>query len=216
MIRPQLQLDTLSQLVSDCPYPPEMEKIERGILGAGFYPGAQGFTSEQFPYGGVLLLGRDFGVLDYYTRLAGEPARDETATTWTRTRDIYIPCFSHLPVWCTNYLLGARRGGPSIGNVKERITPDAWRSFEAYCWRFLQAQVLLQRPRFVVVLGAFNREDLQVSNRLGPSPHGRHLFHDGTAQHSAVIAFADHPYSLIPNSRRQSAREAMAGLLSRS
>jgi hypothetical protein len=192
-----------------------MEKIERGIFGAGFYPGAQGFTSEQFPYGGDLLLGRDFGVVDYYERLAGDPARDETATTWTRTRDIYLPCFDDAPVWCTNYLLGARKASPSIGNVKDRISPTAWKPYEAYCWRFLQAQVLLQRPRLVIVLGAFNREDLQLPNRLGAATNVRYIFQDGQDQHSALIAFAHHPYSLIPNSRKLQARATLCELLSR-
>src|SRR5215475_11842124 len=110
-----MNLESLSELLRMCPYPEQMKHVECGILGAGFYPGARGFRDNQPPYGGIMLLGRDFGTKTYYERLCGFPARDETASTWQRTRDIYLASFAGLPVWCTNYLMGIRSEGSSVG-----------------------------------------------------------------------------------------------------
>jgi hypothetical protein len=204
-----MNLNALSELLRACPYPEQMEHIERGILGSGFYPGARGFTGMQVPEGGILLLGRDFGTKTYYAQLCGNPARDETAITWRHTRDIYLACFTGLPVWCTNYLLGVRKNRSSKGNIKSKVASSDWNSFEAYCWKFLQAQVLLQRPRLIVVLGGDNRDDLTSEDRLGQvSDNGlRHSFANGDGTHSVLVTFADHPHSLIPKTRQDVARK---------
>jgi hypothetical protein len=204
-----MKLDRLSGLLRACPYPEQMEHMECGILGSGFYPGARGFHHEQSPQGGIMLLGRDFGTKTYYARLCGEPARNETASTWQRTRDIYLAGFQEAPVWCTNYLLGVRRNGSAVGNIRKQMKPSEWISFEAYCWQFMQAQVLLQRPRLVVVLGADNRHDLLREERLGLalSKDLRHVFEYEEEKHAVLVAFADHPHSFISRPRRETARK---------
>jgi hypothetical protein len=116
-----MNLNSLSERLRACRYPPQLEHVECGILGSGFYPGARGFSCSGSPYDGIMLLGRDFGTKAYYQRLCGIPRRDETASTWRRTRDIYLASFIGLPVWCTNYIVGVRKNGSSVGNVKERI-----------------------------------------------------------------------------------------------
>jgi hypothetical protein len=202
-----MRLDRLSRLLLGCPYPAQMEHIDCGILGAGYYPGTRGF-SGQSPEGGLMLLGRDFGTKSYYDRLSGMPARDETAPTWQRTEEHYLSFFQGRPVWCTNYLLGVRKNGSAMGNIKKTIDPIEWESYEAYCWDFLQWQVLLQRPRLVLVLGIPNRQDLTVSNRLGKKFDGevRHTFGNDEGEHTAVVAVMDHPHSLIPRVRQAAAR----------
>jgi hypothetical protein len=203
-----MKLDTLSKLLTECAYPYQLEHIECGILGAGFYPGARGFIKEQSPLGGILLLGRDFGTKEYYDRLCGRPARDETALTWRHTRDIYLSCFDGLPVWCTNYIVGVRKNGSSVGNIKDKISASEWLLFEEDCWRFLNAQVLLQRPRLVVVFGGDNRADLTAADRLGSASDAkrRHTFAHEGGYHTVVVAFADHPHSLIPKVKQNAAR----------
>ena len=203
-----MNLDRLSGLLCACPYPEQMEYIERGILGSGFYPGAQGFPDALSADGGILLLGRDFGTKDYYKRLCGTPAQDETALTWRKTRDIYLACFSGLPVWCTNYLLGVRRGGSSEGNIEDLVSASDWISFEEYCWGFLQAQVLLQRPRLIIIFGGDNRTDLTSEKRLGyVSGDGiRHSFTDGEEEHSVFVSFQHHPSSLRSKNMQAAAR----------
>jgi hypothetical protein len=203
-----MNLDRLSGLLCACPYPEQMEYIERGILGSGFYPGAQGFPDALPADGGILLLGRDFGAKNYYKRLCGTPAQDETALTWRKTRDIYLACFSGLPVWCTNYLLGVRRDGSSVGNIRDLVSASDWISFEEYCWGFLQAQVLLQRPRLIIIFGGDNRTDLTSEERFGyVSDDGiRHSFTDGEDEHSALVKLEDHPSYLRSRDTQAAAR----------
>ncbi|SRR6266851_1868479 len=198
-----MRLDSLSELLLACPYPSQMEHIDCGILGAGYYPGAQGFSGRS-PEGGVMLLGRDFGTKSYYDRLSGTPAKDETAPTWQRTKEHYFPSFQGVPIWCTNYLLGVRKSGSAMGNVKKHIDPREWEPYERHCWNFLQSQVLLQRPRLVLVLGVPNRQDLTTASRFGKnfSEEVRHTFRDDEGQHTAVVALLDHPHSLIPRARQ--------------
>lgn len=203
-----MNINSLSELLRNCPYPPQMERIECGILGRGFYPGTKGFHNTESPLDGIILLGRDFGTKAYYESLCGPPAKDETAWTWLRTKANYLKNLEGLPVWCTNYLLGVRKQGPSTGNVKKRIDSLEWNAFESHCWRFLQAQVLLQRPRIVIILGADNKSDLELQDRLGHIPHSglRYKFQteDGY-YHSAVVVAADHPFSLISKASQSSA-----------
>jgi hypothetical protein len=155
-----------------------------------------------------MLLGRDFGTKTYHNRLCGTPAQEETAITWRHTWDIYLSAQAGLPVWCTNYLMGVRKSGSSKGNIAKRTLPDEWQSFESPCCRFLQSQVLLQRPLVLVILGRYNRDDLSTVDRLVQNPAKviRHTFSEGAEEHTAVVTFADHPHSLIPGSRREEAR----------
>ena len=143
-------------LRNEVAYPEQMKCVDSGIHGQGFYPGCQGFSSQKSPHGGLMLLGRDFGVESYYDGLVGSPVRDETALTWRHTREIYFaqpphPTLSDLPVWCTNYLMGVRLEGSAKGNVRERISMPEWVKYEDTCWGFLQRQVLLQKPLVIAL-----------------------------------------------------------------
>jgi hypothetical protein len=203
-----MNLKELSAQLRLCRYPDQMEFVECGILGAGFYPGTKGYAGNAMPSDGIMLLGRDFGTKKYYTRLCGNPPRDETANTWRKTRDIYMTALAEVPVWCTNYLMGVRKDGSSVDNVKKRITPSDWELFERDCWALLQAQVLLQHPRLVVILGGDNRDDLTVTWRLGTITESetRHTFVVGNRRHTARVVLGDHPHSLIPRVRQEAAR----------
>jgi hypothetical protein len=194
-------------------YPPEMEFVEAGILGRGFYPGCRGFQPEKSPVQGVMLLGRDFGVKNYYGCLAGAPARDETALTWRHTRDVYLsqpphPTLNDLPVWCTNYLMGVRIDGSAKGNIKARIAAPDWKRYEDSCWKFFVMQVLLQLPSVIVVFGEDNRSDLMTDIRLGKgwAQTLEHTFESGGNRHTATVTFAAHPHSLIRHTAKDEAR----------
>ena len=209
-----MDLSRLSHALKDeISYPPEMAFVETGILGRGFYPGCSGFSRRRSPLRGLMLLGRDFGVKSYYDGLIGSPPQDEHALTWRHTRDIYLsplpdPSLNDLPVWCTNYLIGVRIDGSAKGNLKERVSPSAWATYERSCWRFLQKQVLLQKPLVIVVFGEDNRSDLLTENRLGQrwSQTLVHAFESDGEPHTATVTFVNHPHSLIRNTAKESAR----------
>ncbi|MFZ1085887.1 MAG: hypothetical protein WAN35_13060 [Terracidiphilus sp.] len=208
-----MDIKRLSDALRKIAYPPEMAFVETGILGQGFYPGCLGFSSRRSPIGGIMLLGRDFGVKSYYEGLTGLPLRDETALTWRHTRDIYLahsphPTLNDLPVWCTNYLMGIRLDGSAKGNVRERISSSDWVKFEDSCWCFLQKQIFLQRPLVIVVFGEDNRYDLLTDKRFGTkwSQTLQHTFTSDGDTHPAFVTFADHPHSLIRNTAKDAAR----------
>ena len=144
-----------------------------------------------------MLLGRDWGTQIQYNQWRGLPVRDETAITWTRTRDIHLQALKKFPVWCTNYLLGIRRDGSAVGNLRDGIEPRSWGKYEGQCWAFLQRQVLLQRPKLIVVLGKPNRIDLERENRFGihAVDFFEHTFVVDQETHGALVVYADHPHS---------------------
>jgi hypothetical protein len=204
-----MDLSRLSaSLKNDIDYPPQMLFAETGILGRGFYPGCFGYSPERSPIDGLMLLGRDFGTKSYYDNLCGLPSRDESALTWRHTRDIYLGGFHDLPVWCTNYLMGIRSDGSAKGSMKERVAAAEWSKYEQSCWSFLQKQVLLQRPRVIVVFGEDNRSDLTVGGRFGKnwSCNFKHIFATDGVRHSAMVTFTNHPHSLIRKTAKDVAR----------
>jgi hypothetical protein len=183
-----------------------MRFVEPAIRGKGFYPGCSGFDGD--PTGSIMLLGRDFGTRTYFEGLAGPPVRDETALTWRHTRDIWLKELCDISAWCTNYLMGLREDGSAKGNIKLRIAATDWNLFESSCWDFLQEQVLLQKPRVIVVFGTDNQLDLMAKGRFGTNSSRSfpHAFEAWDTSHSALVTFADHPHSLIRETAKHAAR----------
>jgi hypothetical protein len=110
--------------------------------------------------------------------------------------------------------MGVRWDGPSTGNVKDRISPEKWLNYEDSCWHFLQKQVLLQKPRIIVIFGrtkqfrAANQVDLLADNRLGRRRDQNfcHTFRSEDVPHKTTVTFADHPFSLISVASKSKAR----------
>lgn len=176
-------LDEWSGDLASLPYPPQIQHVDRGITGSGFYPGTRNCLFGSIYAPGVLLLGRDFGTLSYYSSLARQPGRGEYAPTWRHTQDIYVRALYGARVFCTNYLMGVRVDGSAKGDLRQRLSAREWEDFEAACWGFLQKQIAETNPRLVVVFGADNMRDLSTSERLG------------TASESVI--YAPHPHSAI-------------------
>lgn len=198
-----MDLDILAPLLSSCPYPSGIVCIDRGITGNGYYPGARGFPEGSDPRGGIMLLGRDFGLHSYYLRRSRIANADETMLTWQQTVDCALKPLDGVGVWALNYLLGARLSGPATGDLRDSISPEQWQAYEGFCWHFLCRAALLQRPGCIVVYGANNARDLQRVGRLeGP----RHTFRDAAGQHTAEIRYKSHPSSLRSRVRQERAR----------
>jgi hypothetical protein len=199
-----VNINSLSSLLAACPYPVGLVGIDRGISGNGYYPGARGFPFGSDPKGGIMLLGRDFGLYSYYMRRSKIPNADETMYTWQRTSDCVLPSLAGVGVWAVNYLIGARRSGPSTGDLRKLVSPEEWNPYEEYCWHFLRHMVLLQRPKCIVVYGANNANDLRKAGRLDGT---RHTFRAAAEEHTAVILYAPHPSSLRSRVAQERARE---------
>jgi len=199
-----MNLNSLSSLLASCPYPAGMAAIDRGITGNGYYPGARGVSSGSDPRGGIMLLGRDFGLYSYYIRRSAIPNADETMYTWQRTVDCVLQPLGDVGVWAVNYLIGARRSAPATGDLRDIVPLAEWQAYEEYCWLHLCRATLLQRPKCIVVYGANNARDLQRVGRLNGS---RHTFRYEVEEHTAAILYAPHPSSLRSRVAQERARE---------
>src|SRR6202012_1670706 len=120
---------------------PQMELVDRGIDGSGFYPGAKMCCFGEPTSPPVMILGRDFGTRDYYTKLAAKSGRSEYSLTWRHIDDLYLPSLRNCYVFCTNYLMGVRMDGSAKGDVSERMSRETWISYEMSCWNFLCFQI---------------------------------------------------------------------------
>ena len=186
-----------------------MVAINRGIQGNGYYPGARGFQKGTDPTNGVMLLGRDFGLYSYYQRRSSIPNADETMYTWQRTVGCILEPLSTVGVWAVNYLIGARRSGPTTGNLHDLIPEHEWLPYEEYCWGFLARMVLLQHPKYVVVLVRNNETDLRGPERFACS---RYTFRSEGKEHSAEILYEPHPSALRSRLVQSRARERYKSL----
>jgi hypothetical protein len=175
--------DEWSSDLASLPYPSQIQHVDRGITGSGFYPGARNCLFGSIYAPRLMLLGRDFGTLSYYSSLAREPGRGEYAPTWRHTKNIYVQSLFGARVFCTNYLMGVRVDGSAKGDLRERLSPTEWGVFEGACWRFLQKQIEDTDPRLIVVFGADNLRDLSKVERLGAA--------------SRSVLYAPHPHSAI-------------------
>ena len=174
-----MDIDNLSAGLRRISYPPQLQMVDRGIRGEGFYPGAaQCLFGDGSPQ--IMLLGRDFGTLAYYEKLAALAGRSEYALTWRHTRSIYLTELAKASLFCTNYLMGVRVDGSAKGDLSARMTNEEWKAFEESCWVFLQRQIQTFEPDLILVFGSDNRRDLDQSLPLrqigtpmefGPHPH---------------------------------------------
>jgi hypothetical protein len=188
-----MNFERLSAGLRAITYPEQLRFIDRGIRGHGFYPGAMQcmFGEQSTPR--IMLLGRDFGTVEYYSKLHATP-RSEYALTWRRTRDLYLREFSGAYVFCTNYLMGLRVDGSAKGDIRNRLSSEVWTEYERHCWQFLLSQIAEFRPDAILVFGSDNRRDLNKENRLGslsiscfygPHPHSA-IGTANAAQHLAT------------------------------
>jgi hypothetical protein len=162
----QLNLDSWNRELKRIHYPAQMQMVDRGISGLGYYPGARQclFGAPSAPR--VMILGRDFGTKAYYDRLASQPERSENSLTWRHTHGMYLARLSEMRVFCTNYLMGIRMDGSALGDVSERISKEDWLLYESSCWSFLSFQIEQFNPHVLLVCGKDNRRDLDREGRL--------------------------------------------------
>jgi len=192
--------------VENCKYPAPLECAVRGISGNGFYPAASGVINDVSPDQGVMFLGRDWGSKKDYIGFCGDKGESESGPTWRRFEEFYLPEFLNVPIWCTNYLLGVRSKGAARGNIRKQIDEDEWNTFEGYCWDFLHAEVMLLRPRVLVVFGDYNKRDLRARFGItGSDTMTKFQFFQERKRHETRVTFTNHPYSFIGEKRQLAA-----------
>ena len=143
------------------------------IGGRSFFPGGKGHVSDRLPTRGIMYLGQDFGKYSDFVSAVRRGREDDTSATWRGINEGVVNHLDEGVIWFTNYYMGIRDGGSSVGSlkdfVKEKYSTDSWdsvgekcwNSYEEFCWEFFKLQVSLQRPKVVVALGR------QVIDSLG-------------------------------------------------
>jgi len=146
----------IHQLVAAMPdvnvYPHDVVvPITPKLRGRSFFPGGCGLfggVAQRLADRPIMLVGQDFGTLDYWNGLNTD---DESwQGTWTSLRKMLLEvevdprnCFF------TNVLLGVRRSGPIDGPSPALRCPD----YVSACSEYVKEQVGIVQPSVVVALG---------------------------------------------------------------
>jgi len=136
------------------PYPDGVVELVAPLRGTSFFPGGDGLWKEggspEFPQGKIMVLGHDWGTVDY---LNSECKHNENldGPTWRNLRKALLePCGIALTdCFFTNVYMGARASGKMTGTF-----PGAKdENFVKWCLDFLDFQIATQRPRLILTLG---------------------------------------------------------------
>lgn len=129
-----------------------MARNEHYLSGLGFFPGGRGLWEkgdEKIAGKPIMVLGQDFGTVEYFTSLKSGTESDRQPT-W-RNLLILLNNAGVMPGNCffTNAFLGLREQEQMVGD-----TP-AWKNkhFLIACQNFFLLQYSLQKPRLILVLG---------------------------------------------------------------
>jgi uracil-DNA glycosylase len=129
--------------------------IEKGL---GFFPYGSGLgvNCKTFPKGGIMVLGQDFGTIDYVHGLKGK-GESQNLPTWRNIiRLLNKTGINENECFFTNAIMGARVAGESMTGqappFKTKKYPDGER-FLKECIQFFIFQVEIQRPRLIICMG---------------------------------------------------------------
>jgi hypothetical protein len=156
-------LESENRFDGNKPYPTDLTKVPGVLLGQGFFPGGDGLWRDRpesrdhdnFPSGGIMILGNDFGCLDnpdpkspgFRQCLAN--GSFENPPTWNIKETLRRAGLPGNGCFFTNAYLGLRRGTNSKGKSPGLKDPD----FRPMCAEFLEYQLGIQRPILIVCLG---------------------------------------------------------------
>ncbi len=203
------------------PYPMGVKPIPEQIQSTAFFPGGYGLWLEsnsgslpEFPYEGIMVIGRDFDSEANYRKTLSNPRNNQTAGTWKNITRFFkeIPLPMHR-CFFTNAYMGLREGTESKGNF-----PGAMDSgFVDRCRSFLRRQIEVQKPRLILALGMEAPQFLGLlCRRLRPwstctatkdFEQAGQLFREvdfGIPGHKATVVFLVHPSYRHINARHRS------------
>ncbi len=120
-----------------------------------FFPGQRGYSGEQFPSGGVMIVANNFDCLGGWSTYRDDLNYAPKSPTWKRMRNILVPA-SGIPLatfWFTNYCHGVMDSRDDDGN------PDPCYSFPPQICKALEFRrvfedcVFAMKPKVIVALG---------------------------------------------------------------
>lgn len=164
-----------------------MRKVDRPLFeGRVFYPIGHGYLGSEFPHGGVMMLGSEWGTegnveddLDPLTPFGKTREEKESDATWLRALDLIAGVDSNGTLglkrraWFTNFAMGVRAGSGSNSKVISpwfRLKEPRPNDYVMRCKAIFELQLLRQQPCAVV---AFGKPVAITLARLYPEALGR-------------------------------------------
>ncbi|MCU0712000.1 MAG: hypothetical protein MUC43_08075 [Pirellula sp.] len=150
--------ELLRLLESVAPYPPGIVAVKERISGTAFFPGGNGLWSAQnngcfadFPFGGIMILGHDFGTVESH-RKSVELGHELDCATWRNMMPFLESAGVSLSdCFFTNFYMGLRENAQITGKF-----PGANDlAFVQRCQNFLSRQIQFQKPRAILTLGTW-------------------------------------------------------------
>ncbi len=135
-------------------YPSELEEVDCGISGVGFFPGARGLwndNDETLSNKPVMILGHDFGAKKDYSRSVENRQENMQALTW-KNLQIMLDDYNIDKADCffTNCIMGIRIDGISAIGESPAFRNE---EFLHDCKELLIKQINAQRPKLILSLG---------------------------------------------------------------
>src|SRR5687767_12784111 len=137
------------------PLPPGVVPVPHQLQGTSFFPAGIGLyrpTEElpDFPLGGVMVLGHNWGTPGDFQRCVSAAAEPITNPTWSNLLAFLDRVnIDRSSVFYTNFYMGLMDGATSMGPFPGRSDPN----FVRRCEEFLVEQVETQAPQLILVLG---------------------------------------------------------------
>ena len=168
-------------------YPSSLQKVNCGIKGIGFFPGARGLWVDgdvSISNKKIMVLGHDFGTVVDYEKSENTGKESENSATW-RNLLLMLKSFDIQKEECffTNAIMGLRKVPPITGtnpaypNYLKKLRelskginntePNPNYDFMQQCKDFLITQIEIQKPKLIIVLGNERLELLgEITNSL--------------------------------------------------
>ena len=130
-----------------------MVRNDRYLSGLGFFPGGTGLWEkgdENIAGKSIMVLGQDFGTIEYFLNLKGDTESDKQSTWRNLLTVLKEAGIQPTDCFFTNAFLGLREGLQKMVGK----TP-AWQKqdFVIACQKFFLQQFSIQKPQLILVLG---------------------------------------------------------------
>jgi hypothetical protein len=138
-------------------YPLELESVDCGITGIGFFPGARGIWKngdETLTNKSIMVLGHDFGAKRDYQNSVIRGEENLKALTWKNLKEA-MDDYRIKPENCffTNCIMGIRAEGLSAIGENPASKNENFETFKKDCQEFLIKQITIQKPQLIICLG---------------------------------------------------------------
>lgn len=138
------------------PFPSGVADVPEPIRGTAFFPGGLGLWLEennptaQFPTQQIIVVGQDFNSVGAYERAREIGTEVDASAAWRGLRELFLASGVSLDrCFFTNLYMGLRDGGRETGKF-----PGARdKSFVHRCVTFFNRQLVVARPKLILILG---------------------------------------------------------------